>query len=270
MALAGLRAWLRIMGEKYVLRKEVHHYVDRRFKVLYYSFMALGRFLRKVRKIRFNRRVALLKGIVSTKKGLWRLRRRIKAKKKISTLMRGYEASPVFLVFAKFVIRRLVMVQKWYRRSYVKKLLMLALMNMQWSFIEYALVKENRGVSLGSADIEKCIKEGKTSDAVPLDVRLAYFRKYLTVRSPLREIRLDRGRTSSTTRRCKSIRSWCGRRETGRSWNIRCEKCRQNCAARRCQSSGSFRRRAPSTGSSLVSLAGYKPECRAARDGWPD
>ena len=62
---------------------------------------------------------------------------------------------------------------------------MLGMMNIQWSAIEYVVLKNRKSV-LGENDqfaseIGKAIKEGKLSNAVPMHIRLKYLKSGLVV-----------------------------------------------------------------------------------------
>lgn len=181
ICVSTLNQWLFTLNNKYQLRDLVRLRTDKLLRILFVSFWAIGKFIRKFKTQRLKKLQTFVKATFGAKKGLWRLRRRIKAKKNLLKLVIQYEALPMLLIFIKTIIYKLCTIQKFYRRFYIKKQIMYNAMDIQWSYIEYVILKtRSREEDLKTA-IENGIKFKQASNCVPLKIRIHYLRNCLNV-----------------------------------------------------------------------------------------
>jgi len=173
--------WLEIISSKYALRKKLQKQTTKYLRIIYVTFWALGKFISHNKIRRAKQLMKYMKTIVKARKDLWRFKRWTKAKNNIRKFVVKYEGNPQFLLFVKFVVDRLTKIQKLYRRYYIKKTIMLSLMNIQWSAIEFAILNIRKGTDLQESDINNAIKEGRMSNAVPVNIRILYIKDFLKV-----------------------------------------------------------------------------------------
>ncbi len=186
LLLLTARSWSQVVAERFALRKEVRKRTNRLMRLLFVCLWSVGKFVRHSRIRRHEKMMRFMKRIVCAKKGLWKLRRRIRMKHFVARFVGTYETVPTLLIFMKFVVSRIVLVQKWYRRYHVKRLLMLSLMNIQWSAIEFVVLRSRLGkdgsdTTMTAQEINASIREGRVSSAVPVPVRLRLLKDQLNV-----------------------------------------------------------------------------------------
>ena len=123
------------------------------------------------------------------RKGLCKMQRRFRAKKKMVKFVDSYSTTPLFILFIMRISQRVIMIQKWFRRYLVKKHLSLAIMNMEWTYIEHAILKLKITDKSDAIPLEKQIAESirssRKSDVVPVPVRLHYIKAQLNVKTRL-------------------------------------------------------------------------------------
>lgn len=150
------------------------------------TLWTVGFFLRVSRKMRVQKLNRILTKFSKAYVGLWRLRRRIRYKKSIALFVKKNEEIPLLLLFNMNVVYKIRLIQKWFRRYLVKRTVLLALLNCEWSSIEYAIlrvtsVEEGNESPRFRRTVDKCVAEGKHSDIVPIEIRLFYIKNHLEV-----------------------------------------------------------------------------------------
>lgn len=183
--LSTLGNWLKNMNERYKRFKLVAKKTRALFIIWFMGFWAIGKMIKLLKKIRLKKKITVINKIASKRIWLWKKHIQTKSKKNISKFLQKVWDSPVLLIFVKLLDHRVRMIQKWFRRSYLKQKIMSTSMNLQWSAVEYALVKTKRhNLSIMNDVINNFIKAGDTSNIVPLPVRMYYMRSYLEVTIP--------------------------------------------------------------------------------------
>lgn len=157
-------------------------------RIVFLTLWAVGKFVRRFHVRRYNRMMRLMKRIlvfVMLKRGLWRARLRLRTGKQLAEFFVQHSSQPTLLLFIKLVLSRVILIQKWFRRQYVRQRLLLAIMNLQWSSIEFVVLRSRPGEiedpSLTEAKISDSILRGQTSDVVPVPFRLRCLKEQLKV-----------------------------------------------------------------------------------------
>jgi len=183
--LGTLGGMLQILSEKYNLKNAVKKRTDKLMRILFVSLWTVGKFIRKFNSKRMSKAKRSLKTIVNTHRNLWEIQRRVRAKRRIAKFIDEYAQIPAFTLFVMQISRQVIIIQKWYRRHLVRKRLLLAIMNYQWSPIEYAIIRgkltDKTDKKICDERINECIYQSKKSDVVPLFVRIHYLKQQLNV-----------------------------------------------------------------------------------------
>jgi hypothetical protein len=103
-------------------------------------------------------------------------------KRKLYEFMVKQKSMQDFLYMIKLVHKHITFIQRWYRTVYCKKLLVIGIINTQWSTVEYEIIKGTKKQSiLGSP--YKIIKDnynnGQLSNVIPIKIRLKYIRGFI-------------------------------------------------------------------------------------------
>lgn len=144
--------------------------------------MSIGKIRITLKNNKRKKLIKLLTRVAKLKVKLWRIRRTINAKKNIVKILTQFSNSPTLILFLKYTEFKLIKIQRWMKRVYTKQRLLLAIMNKQWSVIEYAItrVRNSNKESLQNS-IANCIKNNNNSDIVPIVIRIFYIKKFLKV-----------------------------------------------------------------------------------------
>ena len=132
--------WIKEIVRKYQLKRKVKKRTDKMMRILFITLQVVGKFCRKFYFLRRKKLMRAMTNFVSIKISYWKMKRRIRMKKIISKFFTEYSMTSQFHLFIMKIGRCLILVQRWYRRYLVKKRLMLAIMIIEWSHIEYAIV----------------------------------------------------------------------------------------------------------------------------------
>lgn len=180
--LATMGGLLSILAIKYTTRKEVRRQTSKNFRLIFFSFLAIGRLIRRLRAFKMCRSIFVIGRVMRTKLKFWRQHKIVKSKTAVGKFVERVEDSPMILLFLKFILSKIFIIQKWYRRVLVKRYLMLAIMNLQWSVLEYAVLKV-RASERKNSDlmVAENLKAGKVSEVVPVSIRIQYLRAKLKV-----------------------------------------------------------------------------------------
>lgn len=169
----------------YLLKREVKVHCEKYWRMFFTLSRVVGRFRKVLAGIRLHKAKVKLRSIVAIKKNFWSLKRRIRSKKHIAKFFDRYSEMQVKCLLIMTVGSAILRVQKWYRRYMVKKRLMLALMNVMWSAIEYLIAKgmiETREKGREKMPmVRKAILRRKKRDIVPLKVRIHFVKHQLQV-----------------------------------------------------------------------------------------
>ncbi len=181
LAVGTLGGMLEGLVDKYNLKKAVKKRTDKLMRILFVCLWSVGRFVLRGRKMREQKILRCMHAIVTSCRGMWRMRRRIRMKRRMVKFVDNASATPQFVVFVMVVVCRIRLIQKWFRRYLVKRRLLLAIMNRQWSAIEYAVLKLKKDPRSLTEKINYCIETRQKGDVVPIHVRTFFIRQYLSV-----------------------------------------------------------------------------------------
>jgi len=175
--------FMKVLANKYNRKRRVCKRTAYFMRVLFVILWAVGKLIKLRRKVCDKRAKRILTRIAHRKKLKWTLNLRIRSKQRIVKFTSKYEENPQLLLFVKFVVMKITKIQKWFRRIYTQKRMIFAIMNYQWSIIEYAVLKA-RGMKKSEklkilGNIKILLKQRKTSEIVPLPVRMFYIKKAL-------------------------------------------------------------------------------------------
>ncbi len=180
--LGAAAAWMTCLAGKYNTRREVRKRTTKFMKLIFVTFWAIGKMIRKIRGFGMRKATRILGTVARANLRFWRTRRKLRALKSVAKFVGKYEENPTLLLFLKFVIFKIRKVQLWFRRIYARKMVMIAIMNAQWSAVEAAVIKVREGERKEGAiseAVDEAIREGRTSSVVPVPVRLFYIRRWL-------------------------------------------------------------------------------------------
>ncbi len=180
-AMTTLGGWLQILSGKYSRRRAVKKRVDRFMRILFVGLWTVGKFRRMLTGVRLERIRRGMRKVIASHHRYWKAQRTLRSKRNVARFVDEVSITPVFVMLVMFVVQRIRLVQKWYRRYLVKKRLMLSIMNRQWSATEYVVFKLKNDPRPVNERIEYCIKTNKRSEAVPVNVRIRYITQHLNV-----------------------------------------------------------------------------------------
>ncbi len=113
-----------------------------------------------------------------------------------------------FEYMTRLVNVKICAIQKWYKALYMKKLMATAIINLQWSAIEYEIINGTKKKDI-LAEPFQLIKRNYLSDrlslTIPVSVRKKYILRYLNVNTLIRRTRRNSLKTSSIIKVKSSI-----------------------------------------------------------------
>jgi len=171
-------SWMQILSDKFSLRSRLRATTTKYLKIIYVSFISIGKFIILLKKVREKKLCIIMNGIVKVKAGLWRAQRINRAKKRISQFTKNFENLTMMELLIKKAGDRINLLKKWLIRILAKKRFLLAIENYKWNLIE-ALVLQNRSKRIPLDLIEKQFKNGEGTQIVPLKIREIYIKSLL-------------------------------------------------------------------------------------------
>jgi len=115
----------------------------------------------------------------------WLERRKIICQTYLFNFLHRNSSMKNFLYMAKLAHNQIKYIQKWYRRIYLKRTIATAIINLEWSAMEYDIIKGTKKQDILS-NFGTLIKDnyiqGKLTIAVPVKTRIKYIRSFLNVK----------------------------------------------------------------------------------------
>jgi len=180
---ATLNYWLELLASKYNLRITKRMRTDQLLRALFVTLLSIGRFRRKAKQLRLKRLLRLMTRFISFKMPIWRKEKANKMKEIVLNFLNNYSSVQSICYVMLGVVKRLKILQRWYRRYIVKKQIMLAAMNILWSYIEYTITVKKMLSKCKQNQWNYCIQEtiieNNKSEVVPINVRIFYIKKHL-------------------------------------------------------------------------------------------
>ena len=147
---------------RFIIKKKAKKHSGKLIVIFKAVSKTIAKFLKILKKFKIRKSLVKIKCFVSIQKSMWRLRRRAKSKLLTSGFIMEYARLYAFKLLIMKIAKGILAIQHWYRRCLVRKYIMLSAMCIQWSSIEYVLIKKNHYDPIEEkAEILSSIKIGR-------------------------------------------------------------------------------------------------------------
>jgi len=172
--------FIKILSNKCLLRKVLRKHTDKLLRIIYVSFMSIGKFIMVKKRIRYRRLISIMGKIVKARHLFLIEAIKRRTKKRIAVFASKYEYTMESYLLLKIATQRISKLRVWLLRIVTKKRLLLAIQNYQWSLLENLAMKST-GKVVEVNDIENCIKSKEVANNVPIKVRIYFIKEQLDV-----------------------------------------------------------------------------------------
>jgi len=158
--LGTLIGWMKNIEQKFELRTQKKEKTYKYLRIIYVSFKAAGKIIKKVRKIREEKFTKLVKKVMHNKIIRWRAHRKEKMLQNFIKFLSNHDSSSQLELFVKSILyNSIIKIQKWYRRILCQRIMRISIINLQWSALEsYIIGVEKSEENLTLKKLNKAIR----------------------------------------------------------------------------------------------------------------